>query len=185
MIKNALLRDHKLTVDLQILDNDASVEYTQVIKNKWKINYHLLHPNSYRSNAAERAIFTFKAHFISILAGIVPDFPWNLWDLLLPQTEVTLNLIKQATIDPSRSAWAYFHVPFNCGVAPLEPLGCNIIYHKKMGTRNSSEFCGTAGWNLGVALQHYQMVDTRLHLLHCHNIHRHCSRIFQYFDFEK
>ena len=33
---------------------------------------------------------------------------------------------------------------------------CNIIAYKKTGTRNLWDFHGTAGWNLGVALQHYR-----------------------------
>ena len=98
------LRDNKITVDLQILNNEASAEYKRAIKEKWNANYQLVPPNTHRSNAAERAIHTFKAHFISKLAGVAPDFPWNLWDLLLPQTELTLNLVRQETLDPSRSS---------------------------------------------------------------------------------
>ena len=97
----------------------------------------------------------FKSHFIAILTGVAPDFPLNLWNLLLPQTEVTLNLLWQATIDPSRSAWAYFNGPFNYDAAPLGPLGCNIISHKKTGTRNLWDFCGTECLNVGVTLHHY------------------------------
>ena len=33
------LSDHKLTVELQILDNEASTEYNRVIKKKWNTNY--------------------------------------------------------------------------------------------------------------------------------------------------
>ena len=149
------ISNRKLTVDLQILDNEASTDYKGIIKNKWNINYQLVPPNTHWSNAAERSIHTFKAHFISIISGVAPDFPRNLWDLLLLQTEVTLNLLRQATLDPSRSAWAYFYGPFNYCATPQGPLGCNIIAHKKMGTRNSWDFCGTSGWNVGVALQHY------------------------------
>ena len=58
--------------------------------------------------------------------------------------------------DPYRFAWAYFHGPFNYDSTPLGPLVCNIISHKNTGTRKSWEFRGTAGWNVGVALQHYQ-----------------------------
>ena len=75
------LRDHKLTVDLQILDNEAIAEYKRVIKIKWNINYQLLPPDTHRSNAAEQAIHTFKAHLISIFAGVDHDFPIHLWDL--------------------------------------------------------------------------------------------------------
>ena len=82
------LTDNKLIVDLQILYNKASAEYKRSIKTKWNSNYQLVPPNTHRSNAAERAIRTFKAHFLSILAGVAPDFSRNLWDLLLPQTEL-------------------------------------------------------------------------------------------------
>ena len=150
------LRNNKLTVYLQILNNEASAEYKRAIKEKWNANYQLVPPNTHRSNAAERAIRTFKAHFISILAGVAPVFSRNLWDLLLPQTELTLNLLRQATLNPSRSAWSYFHGPFNYDATPIGLLGCNIIVHKKTGTKHLWEFRGAAGCNIGVALQHYR-----------------------------
>ena len=80
------LTDNNLLADLQILDNEASAEYNRSIKTKWNANYQLLPPNTHRSNEAERAIRTFKAHFLSILSGVAPYFPRNVWDLLLPQT---------------------------------------------------------------------------------------------------
>ena len=95
------LTNNKLTVYLQILDNEAIAEYKRVIKTKWNANYQLVPPKTHRSNAAESAIRTFKANFLSILAGDAPYFPRNLWDLLLPQTELTLNLLRQATLDPT------------------------------------------------------------------------------------
>ena len=147
------LRNHNLTVDLQILDNEASSEHNWFTNNKWNMNYQLVPPNTHRSNAAERVICTFKAQFISILAVIAPDFPRNLWGLLLPQTELTLNLLRKATLYPSKLAWVYFRGPLNYDSTPLGTLGCNIIAHKKTGTRNLWYFRGTAGWNVGVALQ--------------------------------
>ena len=119
------------------------------------MNYQLVPPNTHQSNAAERAIHKLKAHFIAILTGVAPNFPINLWDLLIPQMELTINLIRKETLNPSRSAWAYFHGTFNYDATPLGPLGCNIIAHKKTRTRNSWDFRGAAGWNVGVALQHY------------------------------
>ena len=80
------LSNNKLTVDLQILDNEASVDYKRDITEKWNANDQLVPPNTHHSNAAERAIHTFKAHFISLLAGVAPDLPRNFWDLLIPQT---------------------------------------------------------------------------------------------------
>ena len=65
-------------------------------------------------------------------------------------------MLRQATIETTRSAWSLFHGPFNYDATPIGPLGCDIIAHKKIGTRNSWDFCGAAGWYVGVALQHYR-----------------------------
>ena len=120
-------------------------------RKKCSTNHQLVPPNTHQRNAAERDIHTYKAHFIAILAGV----PRNLWDLLLPQTELALNLLRQATLDPSISAWAYILGPLNYDATPLLPLGCNIISQKKTRTRTLWDFSGAAGWNVGVALQHY------------------------------
>ena len=139
------LINNKFTVDLQILDTEASAEYKRAITEKWSANYHLLPPNTYRSNADERAISMFKSHFLSILAGVAPYFPRNLWDFLLPQTELTLNLPRQATLDPTISAWSYFHEPFNYYATPIGALGCDIFAHKKTGTGHSWDFRSADG----------------------------------------
>ena len=166
------LINNQLTVDLQILDNEASADYKRAITEKWNANYQLVPPNTHRSNAAERAIHTFKSYFLSILAGVAPDFPRHSWDLLLPQTEITLNLLRQANLDPSRSAWSSFHRPFNYDATPIGPLECDIIAQKNTGTRYSWDFRGAAGWNVGVALHHYR----------CHTIVAKATRAAQIYD---
>jgi hypothetical protein len=90
--------------NLQILDNEASTEYKRTIKTKWKACFQLVPPHVHRRNQAERVIRTFKDLFIAILAGINKTFPKSLWDLLLPQAEMTVNLLRQSTILPTMSA---------------------------------------------------------------------------------
>ena len=77
-----------------------SADYKQAIKENWNVDFQLVPPNTHQSNAAERAIHTFKAQFISILAGVATDFPRNLWYIFLPQTELTLNLIRKSDPRP-------------------------------------------------------------------------------------
>ena len=91
----------------------------------------------HRRNAAEQAIRTFKAHFLAILACVAPDFPRLLWDLLLTQTEMTLNLLRQATSNPAISAWEYFNGKSNYNDRPLGPLGISVIVHKKQDANNN------------------------------------------------
>ena len=79
--------------DLQILDNEASLDNRETMRNIWKVDYQLVSLNLHFRNAAEHAICTFKAHFLSTLAGIAEDFPKNMWDILIPQIEINLNLL--------------------------------------------------------------------------------------------
>ena len=45
------LTDNKLSVDLQILDNEASAEYKRSIKTNWNAKYQLVPPHTHRINA--------------------------------------------------------------------------------------------------------------------------------------
>ncbi len=89
-----------LSVDLQILDNKTSTTYNEAITFKWNATLQLVPPDMHRHNQAERAICTYKNHFLAILAGVDSVFSPYLWDLLLPQAKLTLNLLRQATLNP-------------------------------------------------------------------------------------
>ena len=110
----------------------------------------------HRRNAAEQAIRTFKAHYIAILAGVAQDFPRHFWDLLLPQTEMTLNLLRQATANPAISVWENFNGKFNYNATPLGPIGISVIVHTKPGRRQSWDFRGKDGWSVGDSLTYYR-----------------------------
>jgi hypothetical protein len=84
---------------LQTLDKEASA----ALKNFFTANdiaYQLVPPHCHRRDAAERAIRTFKEHFVAGLSSVNPAFPLHLWDRLLPQAEITLNLIRTSRLHP-------------------------------------------------------------------------------------
>jgi len=91
-----------------VLDNEVSSTMKAVFRDKYKMEMELVPPGCHRRNAAEVAIRNFKAHFLSVLAGVADDFPLALWDRLLPQTEITLNLLRQSNATPTVSAHAHF-----------------------------------------------------------------------------
>ena len=78
------LKDRGQLPKIQKLDIEASELHKQNIK-KFKMDYQLTPAQLPQSNIAERAIQTFKNHFISILAGTNSSFQKNEWDLLLSQ----------------------------------------------------------------------------------------------------
>ena len=110
----------------------------------------------HRHNRAEHAIHTFKDHFIAILAGIDKTFPKSHCDLLLPQAEITVNLLQQSTILPTMSAWEHFNGLLNFDATPLGPLGCWVLYHAKAAVRRSLDFCGNNGFYIGPAMNQYR-----------------------------
>ena len=76
------LADRGHHVEVQILDNEVSAEFKKTIVTDWGASYQLVPPNVHRINVAERAIRTFKAHFLEILAGVDPNFPKYMWQPL-------------------------------------------------------------------------------------------------------
>ena len=107
-----------------ILDNEISENMKNIIRDECKIQLELVPPGCHRRNAAEVAIRNFKSHFLSVLAGVADDFPLHLWDRLLPQTEITLNLLRQSNATPTVSAYAHLSGPFDYNKMPLAPMGC-------------------------------------------------------------
>jgi hypothetical protein len=63
-----------LAVDLQILDNEASADYKHAITVTWQVKFQLVPPDMHRRNRAERAIRTFKDHFLAILGLLTEVF---------------------------------------------------------------------------------------------------------------
>jgi hypothetical protein len=120
-----------LAVDLQILNNKASAAYKHTITVTWQAKFQLVPPDMHRRNQAERAIQTFKDHFLAILAGVDSTFPLYLWDLLLLQAELTFNLLRQLALNPRMSAWEFFQGPFDFNKTPLGPVGCRVLIHAK------------------------------------------------------
>ncbi len=75
-------------------------------------------------------IQTFKSHFIAILSGVDENVPMQLWDQLLPQTVLTLNLLWQANSQPKILAYKYVNGKFDYNAMPLALLGCGVQVHE-------------------------------------------------------
>ena len=77
-----------------ILDNIASKAIIKYLKEEAEIGVQLVEPHNHRVNAAERAIRTFKSHFIAGLCTCNDDFPLVLWPQLVPHAQDTLNMFE-------------------------------------------------------------------------------------------
>ena len=113
-------------------------------------------PHVHRRNAAERAIRTFKNHFIAGLCSTDKGFPLTLWDKLLPQAELTLNLLRGSRVNPKLSAWAQLHGTYDFNRTPIAPPGMRVVAHEKPSQRESWAPHGADGWYIGPAMESYR-----------------------------
>jgi hypothetical protein len=112
-------------------------------------------PHCYRRNATERAIRTYKEYFVAGLSSVDPSFPMHLWDRLLPQAEITLNLLRTSRLHPQLSAAAHYHGCMDYNDTAFAPPRCKIIAHEKPGKRITWAPHGQHGYSLGPAMHHY------------------------------
>ena len=154
---NHILMNKGRKPELYVLDNECSTELKAAMS-KYTINFQRVPPHVHRRNAAERAIQTFKNHFVAGLATAHPDFPASECDRLIPQAVLTLNHLRNARANPNLSAHAFLHGTFNFAHTPLAPPATKVVVHVKPKERNSWDQHGRDGWYIGPALEHYRCV---------------------------
>ena len=113
-------------------------------------------PHNHRVNAAERAIHTFKEHFIAALATIDRKCPLQLWDQFLIQVQDTLNMLRRCRRDRTISAYEALYGVFDFNKTPLAPIGTKALIYKGPDTRASWAPHGIDGYYVGPAKKHYR-----------------------------
>jgi hypothetical protein len=141
--------------DLHILDNECSDELKKAFQ-KNNVDFQRVPPHSHRQNAAERAIQTWNNHFSTGLALCDPNFPLTKWDLLMPQANITLNLLRSSRRQPKLSAYACLNGAFDFNRSPLAPPGTRVLVHVTPDKRHNMAPHGVDGWYVGPSPEHYR-----------------------------
>eukprot|EP00804_Cyclotella_cryptica_P027018 CCRYP_013666-RA/>CCRYP_013666-RA protein AED:0.36 eAED:0.36 QI:0/-1/0/1/-1/1/1/0/319 len=120
-----------------VTDNQATTPikaYLDTEDCKWQF----VEPNNHRVNAAERAIQTFKNHFVSGLCSTDSNWPLQLWDTMTEQALITLNLLRTSRIDPSKSTYHQLQGHrYNWNAYTLALPGTKAIIYKSPTTQTS------------------------------------------------
>ena len=119
-------------------------------------------PHNHRANIAVRAIRTWKNHFISILSTVDPTFPLDVWDLLLPQSELTINLLRSSYFCPHTSAWHALHGSYNFNHEPIAPPRIRITCFETPLQRASWAPHGIDGNYVGPSFNHHRCFKVHL-----------------------
>jgi hypothetical protein len=134
---------------LQRMDNECSDEELKAFMHDNAIDFQLAPPGIHRRNAAERAIRTFKNHFIAGLCSTDKHFPLHLWDALVPHALIALNLLRSSRANPKHSAWSQLNGTFDFNRTPLAPPGIRVLVHEKPDKRTTWSPHASDGWYIG------------------------------------
>ena len=139
-----------------VTDNQATVPIKAFLKTQ-ECKWQFVEPSNHRVNAAERAIQTFKNHFISGLSSTDLHWPLQLWDHLSTQATLTLNLLRTSRIDPTKSAYEQLNGhKYDWNAHPLAPPGTRAVIYIDSVTRTSWGPRGLDAWYCGPAMDHYR-----------------------------
>jgi hypothetical protein len=86
----------------------------------------------------------------------------SLWDRLVPQVVMTLNLLRQSKKTPSIFAYQHVNGNFDYNKMLLAPLGCAVEMHKSTNRWKTWDPHSLSGWYLGTSTEHY-----RCHKIFC------------------
>ena len=150
------LKERGYKPEFNVTDNQAATPIKAYLKNE-QTKWQFVEPSNHRVNAAERAIQTFKNHFISGLCSTDRDWPLQLWDQLTEQALITLNLLRTSRIDPTKSAYhQLFGHKYDWNAHPLAPPGTKSVIYEAPESRTSWGNRGLDAWYCGPSLDHYR-----------------------------
>ena len=145
-----------------MMDNEISPEVKAVL-NKYKVNIEINHkminlatPHNKRANRAERIMNIVKPVIIGAIAGTNRDFPIKLWDKLLPQCEIVMNLLRPSFKDANISCYGAFYGAYDFMKHPMAPPGVMVMYYHHAKERTSWGHRSKMGFYVGPALFHFQ-----------------------------
>ena len=116
------------------MDNEACGILNKTLP-KQNIPYQLHPMHIHIRNATERAIQTFKDHFIAGLCSTDPKCPAQYLERLLPQSAMTLNMLSNSRTNPKLSAYDAIFGIYDFNRCPLLPSDTKLIlYESTEGT---------------------------------------------------
>ena len=154
-VLHSKLTNRGLQPNFQILDNECTSGLKHYILREG-VTFQRVPPRLHQTNSAERAIQTFKYHPISGISSCDPGFPLHLWDQLLSQATLTLNLLQPSKINPRLSAESQINGAFDFNQTPLVPSGTKALIFESSADRRTWSPHGVDGWYLGPAPKQYR-----------------------------
>ena len=65
-----------------------------------------------------------------MLIGIYDNFLMSMWNHLIEQTNIIVNLLCQSKVYPHISAWSHYNGVFDYNATTMGPAGCGALIHE-------------------------------------------------------
>ena len=138
-----------------VLDNEISNDFKEIVRSN-DMHYELVPKGQHRRNIAEKAIQTWKSHAIGVFSGMDAKCPLYLWDLMLPQIDMQINMLRQSNVTPKVSAHAHLHGQHDFNRQPLAPLGIEVHTYVPPDKRKTWSVKSKKGYYIGTSFEHYR-----------------------------
>ena len=138
-----------------VTDNECSQRIKRYLQSQGA-THQAVPADAHGANAAERAVQTFKNHFIAGLATVDPQCPIQLWDEFIEQAQNTLNMLRTSRVNPKLSAYEILEGPYNFNKVPLAPPGTKAIVYIDPKNRTTWGVHGEDAFYVGPAPGHYR-----------------------------
>jgi hypothetical protein len=143
------------------LDNETSNDLEHFFKHEAKIEFQYVPTTSHRRNKAERAMRTIKNHLTSMMATADPLFPEYLWDEMLLQAEITVNMLRPSANDMKKSAYmGLYGTHYDFLAHPMAPVGTAILIYDTPSQRATFDDHGVSGFYIGPEKTKYRSYRT-------------------------
>eukprot|EP00804_Cyclotella_cryptica_P013267 CCRYP_007042-RA/>CCRYP_007042-RA protein AED:0.32 eAED:0.32 QI:0/0/0/1/0/0.33/3/0/993 len=143
---------------LHRLDNETSKDVENFITEN-NSTFQYTPPDMHRTNIAERAICTWKNHFVAIRAGTPRTYRLSNWCKDLEQTNITLNMLHPCTTNPLLSAYEAVEGMFSFDRTPMAPIGTKVMVHIKPNQRQTCGYHAIRAWYFAPARHHYRCIQ--------------------------
>ena len=147
-------KGHKPTFN--VTDNQETKPIKEFLKTEHR-DWQFVEPTNHHVKAAERAIHTFKNHFISGLCSTDIEWPFQLLNTMTEQAVITCNTLRTSRIDPRKSAYHQLHgnrCNWNC--FPMAPPGTRAVLYLDPDNISSWGTRVIDAWSCGPAQDHYR-----------------------------
>ena len=83
----------------------------------------------------------------------------HLWDRLVQQANITLNMMRTCRLHPHLSAYEILYGAYTYNSMPMAPLGCRALILQHPSVRASWDTHALDAWYIGPAVNHYRCYE--------------------------